>query len=489
MHAPPPTVPPPLGGGGLQPDPLERLRQLTMREAGGSPPPALPATPAPAPPPLPVMRPPVPPSPRRRRWLWTALTAVLLAVFIGTALAFRQRWQPVVWPEPRPGVRVLPSAPPVSSHALPRDSAPALLRSIRGAARALANVPAAERSRFRTDGIAEGSAALWTRALQTVSPHRPAWSRAARARWVYCEDESSDELAGWLAETVAMATLEAARAELEWVNGRTNVAWGALDDLFHIGRGLSAGGPLPEVIAGWAVSAQALRGARRLARRAPAVAEIDRLDQLVQSIPSSAATAALEGLRYEAAMVMNAAQQIHSLLWLGHPPVEGVRRLPRWLRAINRRLLVRFGSEPSATQRRIVAAMSLLIGAMEGAPEVERQYLELRHRLRAPGALFSDPVAVSVLRAFLPNLTALRQRVAEMDEELAATRWVLAVRRFALAEGRLPATLEEAATAIAHHGGPLPPARGFSLRTSGRAWVIAADSGRVYGLRDLAPER
>jgi len=326
------------------------------------------------------------------------------------------------------------------------------------------------------------NAIRWAEALRVAQPARAIWSRAARAQWLYSDDEPLSQLATWLSEVIAMATLESAYAQAEWLQGQTDAALASFHDLVLIGRRLSGGGPLIQVLGGWEVTEEALRCARRLARLASNESEIKTILHTLGDLEPFTETAT-EGFRVETVALLNMAQQILSVLWVGHPPVPGAPRLPGQVRELNRRLLARLGSEPSGTQRRIVAAMSLLMVALRD-PAAAESYEALRQQVRAPSALLDDPVATLLLRAFLPDVTALRHRMQQMAEEAAATRWVLAVQHFALANGRMPASLEEAASAFDQAGVERPATGRLSLLVRGASWFVAGDRGRAYGLTD-----
>lgn len=483
MDIPPPSVPPPLGVDRPHDDALSRLQQLTSQE---------PLSPTPSPPPLPptlpMAGPPSPATQRRAAARAVSLIGVVVAVAFAVApLVLDRVRQPLNWPEPIAGVNVLPAAPTASCRSLPPDSALPILRTLNGVERALASVARSERARLRIEGVVGSGAILWIEALRAVHPARSAWSRAARAPWIYRDDESAERLATWLSEVVAMATLESARAQIEWIGGRTNAAMASLEDLARIGRGLSGGGPLPQVLSGWAVTEEALRCGRRLARLAARPEGVEAILRILGAAEPFAETAC-EGLRHETVVLLNTAQQILSVLWVGHPPVPGAPRLPGQIRELNRRLLARLGNEPFATQRRLVAAMSLLIAAFQDPAAAGAPYEELRRMVRSPRAVFEDPIATLLLRNFLPELTAVRQRTSQMDEAAAATRWVLAVRHYALTNGRLPSSLDEAVGAFPAAGVPAPSAAGLKLRSQGAHWAVLADSGRAYGLVDAPVE-
>lgn len=445
----------------------------------------------PVPPPLPPLLPVVRrrPPPSRGSTIRAAVAVgsaglITFALVVGALSLIRP---PIMnWPEPLP-ILVFPKARAADYRSLPPDSALPTLWTLFGATRALGSVSPSDQSLFRIHGVLDEAADRWVAAVRAAQPARTAWTRAARAPWVYCDDEPSHQLATWLSEAVAMAVLESARIQIEWRSGLTNSALSGLEDLLRNGRGLSGGGPLIQVITGWSVTEEALRCARRLARHTAQDVDIERLLRLLGPTESFTQTAC-EGFRHETVALLNVAQQLFSVLWVGYPPVPGAPRLPGWARDVNRRVLVRIGSEPSTTQRRLVAAMSLLIAAVEEPTMAAPRYEELRRQVRTLTAFFDDPTATLVLQAFLPDLTAVRRRITELEEGAAATRWVLAVQYFVLKNGRLPHSLEEAHFVFEQADVPAPSASNLRLHVWETHWSIVTERGRVYGLVDVGGE-
>ncbi len=450
--------PPPLTPSPFPPDlpPPDGLSALVFPVQAYEQPPPLP----PPPPPMPsgaVRR-------RRGRAVWLTVPVAGAVAFLATGwLVVEMREGPSLWPEPRPGVIVLPRYERPTVRHLHPDNGMTHLYGLDGVER-----PAEELR----------AGAPPADVFRRTAAAREAWQRAAGSpRVAYLESLPPADLSRFLGNVIAMASVEAARAGHLIDAGQIDDAFGVATNLLRNGAILSGGGPLAQVLVGWDVTESGLRVLRRLTLAASDPAQWEQLLSAAQAArldPSDA----LEALRRDAAVLIESPQPIYSSLFV---PSQGRRGRPTAVGAVARRLFPILGSTPATSQRHLFAAATLWIAAADPAtagPEADAALERFMAELRGPRIWLDDPLAALLARACLASPRALRERMERAAAVAAATRGMLLVRRYEAVHGHPPASLAEAGIAASDAD--------LTLTIHGREWRIRA-GGVEVGPGEFAP--